>query len=172
MTILECYYTKIRTLNIRLHQWAHKKIVLYVDLSLTPTFVLNGLFLCSLLSSLGAFSLIWRNFCSAMTALDLKSFLRFWLLSDRDKATHKYRKRNRVRAQERGVEGLDWGGGRHRTDFDTFLAIGSDTLSLSAAFFLPPNPSSSSLSLLFVVSRAILSKQEQPHLWSKRSGFD
>lgn len=88
MTILECYYTKIRTLNIRLHQWAHKKIVLYVDLSLTPTFVLNGLFLCSLLSSLGAFSLIWRNFCSAMTALDLKSFLRFWLLSDRDKATH------------------------------------------------------------------------------------
>lgn len=24
--------------------------------------------------------------------------------------THKYRKRNRVRAQERGVEGLDWGG--------------------------------------------------------------
>lgn len=52
--------------------------------------------------------------------------------------THKYRKRNRVRAQERGVEGLDGGGGRHRTDFDTFLAIGSDTLSLSAAFFLPP----------------------------------
>lgn len=52
--------------------------------------------------------------------------------------THKYRKRNRVRAQERGVEGLD-GGGRHRTDFDTFLAIGSDTLSLSLLLsFSPP----------------------------------
>lgn len=54
--------------------------------------------------------------------------------------THKYRKRNRVRAQERGVEGLDWGGGRHRTDFDTFLAIGSDTLSLSLSLLLSFSP--------------------------------
>lgn len=59
--------------------------------------------------------------------------------------------------------GAGWGEGwgRHRTDFDTFLADGSDTL---FCFLSPLNPSNSSFSLLFVVSRAILSKQEQLHL--------
>lgn len=78
--------------------------------------------------------------------------------------THKYRKRNRVRAQERGVEGLDGGGATGQTLTHSWPLALILSLSLSAAFFLPPNPSSSSLSLLFVVSRAILSKQEQPHL--------
>lgn len=55
--------------------------------------------------------------------------------------THKYRKRNRVRAQERGVEGLDWGGGATGQTLTHSWPIGSDTLSLSLCCFLsPPQP--------------------------------
>lgn len=96
----------------------------------------------------------------------------FWLLSDEGGGcnvshthTHtQYSKRNGEWGRKNG------GGGRHRTDFDTFLASGSKN---SVSHFLSLlSSSSSSYSLLFVVSRAILSKQEQPHLWSNLSGFD
>lgn len=144
MTILECYYTigigtltfvytsehTFKLFSMRIY---HVNIFSSSPLLSSPQLVA---------SSVSFFTHLEEFLHRALTALDLKSFLRFLItvrqgqnhcnvchtLTDTHTHTQIQKEKQRVRVQERG------GGGRHRTDFDTFLADGSDTL--SPAFIL------------------------------------
>lgn len=158
------------------------------DLSPTSWFRSFSLLASALLISIGRFLFffylffffthsLWE-FLQSHNRLRFKVSWGFWLLSCRDPLhTHKHRKRNREHeVSERGGECAcvrecvcEGGGATGQTLTHSWLM--ALILSLLPSFFSLLFQFFSPL-LLFVVSRAILSKHEQPHLWSKLSGFD